>query len=332
MSRDPAASPVHGDTVLLLPLRAGGGPWIGRKAFRNGFDAFEVVQSQKLRAYDKPPSPNAYLSRFIAARYAEGNMTPDNGPRFRVYLDFDGTLVTPNVAIDLVGRFAPNGAAVAKEVDDQLHSGQITLRQAWERQAALLPPDRIPEMTKFCVDNIPLRQGAHEMLSFFETARIPVVVLSGGLDFYIRAILAREGLNLPFLSDTMERTAEGTLRVQHPYGHPTCVLCGICKAQAVQAPAPLGVRTIFIGDGSTDRFAAEVTDLVFARRRLLQYCHESMIPVFPFETFEPVTEKIRAWVLGLEPVPAPRSLGLAESRCPISRELHNASFERSLTA
>ena len=250
---------------------------------------------------------------------------PRSPPRFRVFLDFDGTLVESNVAIDLVGEFVPNGAAIAHEVDLQLHSGQITLRQAWERQAALLPPDKLEEMAQFTVEKIPLREGAHELLALFASARIPVTILSGGLDFYIQAILAREGLDLPFLSDTMGVSTNGSLKVLHPHGHPSCVLCGICKALAVQTPAPPGVRTIFIGDGSTDRFAAEVTDLVFARRRLLQYCRESGIPVYPFESFEPVTQKISAWLAGSEPVPPPRSPGLTSSRCPISRALAEAA-------
>jgi 2-hydroxy-3-keto-5-methylthiopentenyl-1-phosphate phosphatase len=246
-------------------------------------------------------------------------------PPFRIFLDFDGTLVESNVAVDLVERFADDGVRVAHEVDEQLHRGEITLRQAWERQAALLPWDRVPAMTEFVVREIPLRVGARELIELLRVHSVPVVVLSGGLDFYIRAILDREGLEYPFLSDTSSRGPHGQLRVEHPHGHATCRQCGICKAQAIGLPLPVADRTIFIGDGSTDRFAAEVADIVFARRRLLGYCQAQGIDCFPFEEFHPVTTRLRGWLEGTEPIPPNRIRGLASSICPISRDLRAAA-------
>lgn len=246
-------------------------------------------------------------------------------PLFRVFLDFDGTLVGPNVAIVLVEKFAKDGARVAHEVDEQLHRGEITLRQAWERQAALLPADRVEEMAQWVVDEIPLRPGAHELLRLLKQQGYPVVILSGGIDFYITAVLKREGLDLPFFSDAFEKGPNGQLRVVHPFGHATCRQCGICKAQVVHSELPKARRTMFIGDGSTDKFAAEVSDVVFARRRLLQYCKDRGIPVYPFEEFSPVTEQIRKWTSGSEPFPLPRPIGELSSVCPISRSLAGAT-------
>jgi 2-hydroxy-3-keto-5-methylthiopentenyl-1-phosphate phosphatase len=109
------------------------------------------------------------------------------------------------------------------------------------------------------------------------------------------------------------------LRLSHPYGHATCRLCGICKAQTVQSFASDGRRSVFVGDGSTDKFAAEVADIVFARRRLKGYCEASGIPHYPFEEFGPVTHQLRRWLDREEPLPPPRTLGLVDSPCPISR-------------
>ena len=243
-------------------------------------------------------------------------------PPVRLFLDFDGTLVEPNVAIVLVERFAEDGARVAHEVDEQLHRGELTLRQAWERQAALLPWERIPAMTDYVVENVPLRAGARELIELLQAHRVPTVVVSGGLDFYIRAVLEREGFDLPFLSDSAHPGGDGRMRVEHPHGHPECRQCGICKAQVIRGPLPSAERTVFVGDGSTDRFAAEVADIVFARRRLLSYCEREGIPFFPFEEFHPVTDRLRSWLEGAEPFPRDRRLGVDGSSCPISKDLH----------
>lgn len=244
-------------------------------------------------------------------------------PPIRVFLDFDGTLVEPNVAIELVERFAPDGRRVAHEIDLKLHRGEMTLREAWEQQASLLRSDQLGAMTDFVLREVPLRAGARELLELLQREGVPVVIVSGGLDFYIRAVLAREGWDLPVRSDVAEARGDGSLRVAHPDGHATCRKCGICKAQVLTRNEEHETRTVFIGDGSTDRFAAEVADIVFARGRLLTYCRKQGIPAFEFETFHPVTASLRSWLAGAGAFPVSRSRGLPSSECPISVVLAN---------
>jgi 2-hydroxy-3-keto-5-methylthiopentenyl-1-phosphate phosphatase len=236
-------------------------------------------------------------------------------------VDFDGTLVEPNVAIILVEEFCEDGKKVAHEVDELLHSGQITLREAWSRQVALLDPLRLHEMAEWAVRNTPFRAGAKELLAVLAKHRIPTEIVSGGLDFYIDPILRHAGIDLPVYSDRLRPAADGGLELLHPYGHATCRLCGICKAQLTYPfPAP-PLRTAFAGDGSTDRYAAEVADIVFARRRLKIYCDKAQIPYFAFEDFHPVIAQLTDWLERGHPLPAPRALGVASSECPISTTL-----------
>jgi 2-hydroxy-3-keto-5-methylthiopentenyl-1-phosphate phosphatase len=143
--------------------------------------------------------------------------------------------------------------------------------------------------------------------------------VSGGLEFYIREVLDREHLTFPIRSDHLEVVPNGPVRVIHPWGHPTCRLCGICKAAIVDDGD--SKRTVFVADGSTDRYGAEAADIVFARRRLLDYCRRAGIPCFPFEEFGPVTEQFRQWYEKGADLPPPRRRGLSDSPCPISRRL-----------
>ena len=247
-----------------------------------------------------------------------------NGARLQVLLDFDGTLVEPNVAILLVEKFCPDGPKVAHEVDLDLHAGRITLREAWARQVALLPADRLDEMTEFVVREVPLRRGAGRLLGLLRDFKVPTAIVSGGLEFFIRPVLAREGLEYPLYADALELGADAHLRVVHPHGHPTCRLCGICKANVTVGFGAGDVATVFIGDGSTDKYAAEVAEIVFARHRLKDYCARAGIPFFPFDDFDPVTDRLQGWVSGTEPLPPPRLRGLRTSACPISQSLAQA--------
>lgn len=257
----------------------------------------------------------------IANAFRDSQAPPDGhrSPPLRVVLDFDGTLVDPNVAILLVEEFAENGREVAHEVDTLLHEGRIGLREAWQRQAAILPGERLEEMARFVRERVPLRKGARDFLRLVDRHAIPVTVVSGGLEFYIREVLHREGLDLPIRSDRLETRSDGRVRVVHPFGHPTCRLCGICKAAIVDGTGP--ERTVFVADGSTDRYGAEAADIVFARRRLLDYCRRAGIPCFPFDEFEPVTQQFRRWLEEGVELPPLHRRGLISSLCPISQRL-----------
>jgi len=244
---------------------------------------------------------------------------PSGDALLQVFLDFDGTLVDPNVAILLVERFCPDGPRLAHEVDELLHNGTITLREAWRRQVELLREEQIPAMAAWVAENIPFREGAPELLALLKTRNVPTTIVSGGLDFYIQPILDRAGIDLPVLCDSAIVADGGRLEVTHPYGHPTCRLCGICKANVVRRVGTAVPRTVFVGDGSTDRYAAEVADIVFARRRLVLYCERAGIPFYRFEGFAPVTHQLERWLSGAEPLPPPRRVGLASSACPISQ-------------
>jgi 2-hydroxy-3-keto-5-methylthiopentenyl-1-phosphate phosphatase len=253
-------------------------------------------------------------------------------PGLQLLLDFDGTLVEPNVAVVLVEQFCPDGQRIAHEVDEELHAGHITLREAWARQVALLPPNRLGEMTEFVVREVPLRKGAGRLLGLLRDFEVPTAILSGGLEFFIRPVLAREGIRYPLFADGIERDSDGRLRVVHPFGHPTCRLCGICKANVTIGFATPGVSTVFIGDGSTDKYAAEVAEIVFARRRLEEYCARSGIPYFPFEDFDPVTDRLRGWLTGADPLPPRRPRGLRTSACPISQAIARDPLDASAAA
>ena len=244
---------------------------------------------------------------------------PDPSPPFRVLLDFDGTFVESNVAISLVERFCPDGRRLAREVDLALHEGRMTLREAWARQVGLLPVDRRAEMVEFVRKEVPLRAGARRLVRVLEHAKVPTTILSGGLEFFIRPVLDREGLRLPVLADATEIAPEGSWRVVHPYGHSTCRLCGICKAKLV-APYDGALPTVYVGDGSTDRYAAEVASVVFARARLLAYCESAGIPHFPFESLDVVADQLEDW-LKEGSFPVSRALGRLGSACPISTAL-----------
>jgi len=84
------------------------------------------------------------------------------------------------------------------------------------------------------------------------------------------------------------RIADGRWSLQFlddtPWGHD--------KSRAVRQAKSEGYRVIFLGDGLSDRGAAESADLVFAKSGLARYCAEQQIPHKPFGSFVEVQHEL----------------------------------------
>ena len=63
---------------------------------------------------------------------------------------------------------------------------------------------------------------------------------------------------------------------------------GISKAGVVQSLKRQGYDVVFAGDGPPDFAPAQIADVVFAKKILLEKCLEANIKTQPFETFDDV--------------------------------------------
>jgi 2-hydroxy-3-keto-5-methylthiopentenyl-1-phosphate phosphatase len=141
------------------------------------------------------------------------------------------------------------------------------------------------------LEHAEIRPGFHELVGLARQRDLRLVVLSSGFRELIEPVLAREGVSdLPVYSNSVDPDPAGwraSFRDEAP-----CDVCGEpCKRATVLALAN-GGRTIYVGDGISDRCGAEACDLVFARRGLAAYLAERGIAFEPFEDFYQVAEGI----------------------------------------
>ena len=121
-----------------------------------------------------------------------------------------------------------------------------------------------------------------------------VEIVSDGLGFYVESNLRRlapELAELPIA--TNENRVAGPDGMTFPYGHPACFVCGTCKRERVRAHQAGGRVVVFIGDGTSDRYAAHHADVVFAKGPLATWCAEVGHPFRAWDTFEEIT----AWAV-----------------------------------
>ena len=200
-----------------------------------------------------------------------------------IFCDFDGTISRRDVGYSLFHHFS-GGRNDALLPDWK--SGRITSREVLTLEAAMVtatPSEIMAFLEQFEID-----PGFVPFVELCRKNRIEPVLLSDGLDFYIRFILERYQLNgLRVISNIDHLHASG-LSIEFPRTNTACRRCGNCKGEIIdehRALADEPCHTVFIGDGYSDTCAARSADLLFAKKDLAQYCRDQNIAYTAFDTF-----------------------------------------------
>jgi 2-hydroxy-3-keto-5-methylthiopentenyl-1-phosphate phosphatase len=206
-----------------------------------------------------------------------------------IAVDFDGTVTE----IDLLDTIARDfgDPVVYQEVEDGLHGGTMALRDVITREFA---PVRSPleEVVGWELDNVRVRDGFREFVELARDRGWRVVIVSSGFHELIEPILEREGVEVELHANRVDPSPDGW-RVEWRYDS-ACDSCGeSCKRSIVQELAG-DDELIYIGDGYSDRCAAEASDRVFATRGLAEYLDERGILYERFDDFNDVVRGLAA--------------------------------------
>jgi 2-hydroxy-3-keto-5-methylthiopentenyl-1-phosphate phosphatase len=211
-------------------------------------------------------------------------------PPWAVVCDFDGTATVEDLGDQVSIRFA--GLDHWTRAEDEYRDGRYAFGELLRRIFAPITATR-EEIAAFARDRAVLRPGFVPFVEACRDARVPFVVCSAGLDVYIEPVLERlppaVREHVAVRCNLARPTGAGLEVTFHGDGaHAGCGSCGFCKGTIVDGLRAAGHRVAFIGDGSGDRCGARAADLVFARRRLAEWCAATGVPFRRFETFDDV--------------------------------------------
>jgi 2,3-diketo-5-methylthio-1-phosphopentane phosphatase len=210
-----------------------------------------------------------------------------------VVLDFDGTVTMRDVGAEIVATFAEPGW---EEGYGRFRAGEFGGRQAMEWEYRHLPAGRQAEMVEYAYSHGELRPGLRELVELCRANDIPIEIASNGMDFYIQAVLSRDGFgDLPFVAPKTRFTDAGEVQISFAPDVQACDRTGLCKCARVWRLRAEGRTVVYAGDGVSDFCVAGEADIVLARADLVSYCKKQGIAYRPFEDLEDV----RAEVLGL---------------------------------
>lgn len=214
---------------------------------------------------------------------------PPSGLRVSILVDYDGTISRLDVGDELLRRHGPDAATTARK-DAAYNEGLVGSRELMRWDMDVLPPD--PELLRREAEAAEQDDDFPAFVAAARGAGAAMEVVSDGLGFYVMPNLARLGLaDLPVATNE-NRLQGGGQRLTFPYGHPACFVCGTCKRERVRAHQALERIVVFIGDGTSDRYAAFHADLVFAKGDLAGFCAAAGWPFRGWADFAEVT----AWL------------------------------------
>jgi 2,3-diketo-5-methylthio-1-phosphopentane phosphatase len=198
-----------------------------------------------------------------------------------ILTDFDDTAAVQNVAEMLLHKF---GNDAWQDVRAKFRAGELTLKDYQEIAFNNVRADR-EAMRAYVQDNANLRPQFVELWEYCQEINSPMAVVSLGLDFYIQALLEKEGAaDVPIYCVNTRFGAEGiTYYYHHTYpGEPER---GNSKGLVVDRYRQLGYHVIYVGDGRSDLEAAERADTVFAHSTLAEECQRQGVTFRPFTDF-----------------------------------------------
>jgi 2-hydroxy-3-keto-5-methylthiopentenyl-1-phosphate phosphatase len=200
-----------------------------------------------------------------------------------IAVDFDGT-VTEIDLLDTIARTFGDPLVYA-EVDHGLDEGRMTLREVITREFA---PVRRPleEIVQWELDTVRVRPGFREFVELARKRGWRVLIVSSGFHELIEPILEREGVDVELHANRVDPSTEGW-RVQWQYAD-SCESCGESCKRSIVRDLATGGELVYVGDGYSDRCAAEASDRVFATRGLAQYLDEQGVPYEPFADFHDI--------------------------------------------
>jgi len=206
-----------------------------------------------------------------------------------IQCDFDGTITEDDVSFILLDAFAQGDW---RRLFQQYREHKITVGEFNAKAFAMVKVGR-EKLLEVARGRVKLRAGLNELVAYCRSRGFRFVIVSNGLDFYIKSILKDVGLGDIEVYAAQARFHPGGLKVQYigPAGTP---LSSDFKVAYTTAFLKQGYRVVYVGNGPSDISPAAQAHYVFARDGLLDCCRGTNLKCKPFDDLNDVVRGLES--------------------------------------
>lgn len=194
-----------------------------------------------------------------------------------VQCDFDGTVTQEDVSFLMLDAFAKGDW---EQPLAEYREGKISVGHFNMKAFAMVEADR-QTLLDFVKDKVKIRAGFGELLSYCRSRGFQFVIVSNGLDFYIKALLRDNGAeNIEIFAANTE-FYPGGMKVKYigPEGEQ---LHDNFKKTYTRLFLKRGYRVVYVGNGMSDLSPASQAHCTFATGELLDLCGQANLNCTPF--------------------------------------------------
>jgi len=206
-----------------------------------------------------------------------------------VQCDFDGTLTVEDMGFYLLDNFAKGDW---RQWLEDYRDKKITVGEFNSRAFATVRTAK-EELLAAIRSETRLREGFSELVAYCREKDFRIAIVSNGVDFYINSILADAGLGDVEAHAATSRFHPGGLTVQY-IGPDDIPLNDDFKAAYTRFFLKEGYKVAYVGNGPSDANPASLSQHVFARDGLLEYCKEKNLPCQPFNDMHDVIKGLES--------------------------------------
>ena len=213
----------------------------------------------------------------------------------KLFVDFDGTITRGDVGNMFFRAF---GGDACDSLVRRFRAGEISARECFLGEAESMgrvAPDALEQF----VAGQEIDPSFPSLVAFCRERGVDILIVSDGLDFYIRRILAANGCaGVPFVANRASLVrpgADGCAGIELAFPHPdaVCERCACCKRNIMLNGSVDGDILAYVGEGFSDRCPVRYADIVFAKDVLQTYCQNENITYYPYISFDDVVSRRR---------------------------------------
>ena len=214
-----------------------------------------------------------------------------NKDKILIQCDFDGTITEEDVSFFILEAFADGDwrSMLQEYKDDKITVG------SFNRQAFSMVKESKESLKKLVLEKTRIRPGLPQLLDYCKQQGFRFVIVSNGLEFYIKTILDNLGLDgVEVIAATAEFEPQGIIaKYIGPDGNE---LQNDFKKAYTSRFVEEGYKVIYIGNGASDVNSARLAEHAFATDTMLEKCRQDDLKCHPFSNLNDVVEGLKLLV------------------------------------
>jgi 2-hydroxy-3-keto-5-methylthiopentenyl-1-phosphate phosphatase len=197
-----------------------------------------------------------------------------------IQCDFDGTVTEEDTSFFLLDAFAQGDwrRLLREYKEHRISVGEFNTK------AFAMVKDGKSTLLEELKGRVKVRAGFHELVNYCLNTGYRLVIVSNGLDFYIKAVLKDLALDSIEVHAAQTSFLSEGMKVQY-VGPDGKKLEEDFKEAYIKSFLKLGYKVIYVGNGDSDFAPARYAHYIFATGELLAYCRENNLKHEPFENF-----------------------------------------------